>query len=268
MGARRRRDDRRAGARRRADRRLRRDRHLRDRPRDVPDLARLPRRDAREPAAPDAERASLRSIAEGLRYARSRPELLGTYLVDINAMFFGMPQALFPAIAAGYGGAEVLGFMLAAPAVGSIVVALLSGWTRHVHRHGRAVALAALTSVRSSIVWAASCACVGTGVVLALLPAFWRYDARDGVQSVTATAPTASCAPASRRSGRGRGAQLRGGASGRRGRAARSCACARRRRRRPAARRARRRRRRAGRARPWPPPWPCGPSPCEPCRPG
>ena len=35
---------------------------------------------------------------------------MGTYLVDINAMFFGMPQALFPAIAAGYGGAEVLGF--------------------------------------------------------------------------------------------------------------------------------------------------------------
>ena len=41
---------------------------------------------------------------------------MGTYLVDINAMFFGMPQALFPAIAAGYGGAEVLGLMLAAPA--------------------------------------------------------------------------------------------------------------------------------------------------------
>jgi MFS family permease len=95
------------------------------------------------PPAPDADPPSLRSIAEGLRYARSRPELMGTYLVDINAMFFGMPQALFPALAAGYGGAEVLGFLLAAPAVGSILVALFSGWTRHVHRHGRAVALAA-----------------------------------------------------------------------------------------------------------------------------
>jgi MFS family permease len=93
------------------------------------------------PAGADAP--SLRSIAEGLRFARGRPELLGTYLVDLNAMFFGMPQALFPAIAAGYGGAEVLGLMLAAPAVGSLLVALLSGWTRHVHRHGRAVALAA-----------------------------------------------------------------------------------------------------------------------------
>ena len=52
------------------------------------------------PPPDDADAPSLRSIVEGLRYARSRPELLGTYLVDINAMFFGMPQALFPAIAA------------------------------------------------------------------------------------------------------------------------------------------------------------------------
>ena len=95
------------------------------------------------PPPPDADAPSLRSIAEGLRFARSRPELMGTYLVDINAMFFGMPQALFPAIAASYGGAEVLGLMLAAPAVGSLLVALFSGWTKRVHRHGRAVALAA-----------------------------------------------------------------------------------------------------------------------------
>jgi MFS family permease len=95
------------------------------------------------PPPADADRASLRSILDGLRYARGRPELLGTYLVDINAMFFGMPQALFPALAAGYGGAEVLGLLFAAPAAGSLLVALFSGWTRHVHRHGRAVALAA-----------------------------------------------------------------------------------------------------------------------------
>jgi MFS family permease len=55
------------------------------------------------PPPPDADAPSLRSIAEGLRYARSRPELMGTYLVDMNAMFFGMPMALFPAMAAGFG---------------------------------------------------------------------------------------------------------------------------------------------------------------------
>ena len=132
------------GARRRADRRLRRDADLRDRPRDVPDLARLPRRDAREPAG--ARRRRARACARSPRACATRAaarSCMGTYLVDINAMFFGMPQALFPALAAGYGGAEVLGLLLAAPAVGSIVVALFSGWTRHVHRHGRAVALAA-----------------------------------------------------------------------------------------------------------------------------
>src|SRR4051794_24918472 len=78
------------------------------------------------PPPADADAPSLRSIAEGLRYAWSRPELMGTYLVDINAMLFGMPQALFPAIAAGYGGAGVLGLLLAAPAVGSLIVAPLS----------------------------------------------------------------------------------------------------------------------------------------------
>ena len=81
------------------------------------------------PPAAGADAPSLRSIVEGLRYARSRPELMGTYLVDINAMFFGIPEALFPALAVGYGGPEVLGLLLAAPAAGSLLVALFSGWT-------------------------------------------------------------------------------------------------------------------------------------------
>jgi hypothetical protein len=51
------------------------------------------------PPPPAADRPSLRSVVTGLRYARSRPELLGTYLIDINAMFFGMPQALYPFMA-------------------------------------------------------------------------------------------------------------------------------------------------------------------------
>jgi MFS family permease len=95
------------------------------------------------PPPADAPAPSWRGIVEGIRYARSRQELLGTYLVDINAMFFGMPMALFPALAQRYGGPQVLGFMYAAPAAGSIVVSATSGWARQVHRHGRAVALAA-----------------------------------------------------------------------------------------------------------------------------
>jgi MFS family permease len=94
------------------------------------------------PPPSDAERPGIKSILEGLRYARSRQELLGTYLVDMNAMFFGIPMALFPAIAESYGGASV-GFLYAAPAVGSLVMSLMLGWTNRVHRHGLAVGIAA-----------------------------------------------------------------------------------------------------------------------------
>jgi MFS family permease len=95
------------------------------------------------PPPPDADRPSLRSVVTGLRYAKARPELLGTYLVDINAMFFGMPQALYPFMAARLGGPAVLGLLYAAPAVGSLVATLASGWTSRVHRHGLMVVLAA-----------------------------------------------------------------------------------------------------------------------------
>ncbi len=95
------------------------------------------------PPPSDAERPSLRRIAEGLRYARSRPELLGTYGVDTVAMIFGMPQALFPALAERLGGAEALGLLYTAPSVGSLVVTLTSGWTSVVRRHGVAILVAA-----------------------------------------------------------------------------------------------------------------------------
>jgi MFS family permease len=95
------------------------------------------------PPPPDAERPSLGTVVGGLRYARSRPELLGTYLVDINAMFFGMPQALYPFMATELGGPKVLGLLYAAPAVGSLLATLGSGWTSRVHRHGLMVLLAA-----------------------------------------------------------------------------------------------------------------------------
>ncbi len=94
------------------------------------------------PPASDAGRPSLHGMAEGLRYAKSRPDLLGTYLIDIGAMFFGAPYAVFPQMAAGLGGPAVLGLLYAAPGIGSMLVSLTSAWTRHVRRHGRAIALA------------------------------------------------------------------------------------------------------------------------------
>src|SRR4051794_12368271 len=102
-------------------------------------LARL-----RTPPPPtDAEPPSWRGIKEGVRFARSKPELIGTYLIDINAMFFAMPEALFPAYAQHHGGAAVAGLLYAAPAAGALALSLASGWTRHVVRHGRAVVIAA-----------------------------------------------------------------------------------------------------------------------------
>ena len=95
------------------------------------------------PPPPGAERPSLARVLEGLRYARSRQELLGTYAVDIVAMFFGMPMALFPAIAAGLGGPKVLGLLYAAPAAGALIATVTSGWTGRVHRHGLGVIAAA-----------------------------------------------------------------------------------------------------------------------------
>lgn len=95
------------------------------------------------PPPPDAARPSLRGVADGVRFARSRPELMGTYLVDINAMFFGMPMALFPAIAVSYGGPEVLGLLYATPAVGAFLATVTSGWATHIHRQGLAVLWAA-----------------------------------------------------------------------------------------------------------------------------
>ena len=112
------------------------------------------------PPPPGAERPSLAGIAAGLRYARSRRDLLGTYAVDMVAMFFGMPQALFPQLAARYGGAGVLGLMFAAPAAGSLLVSATAGWTGRVRRHGRVLVAAAAG-------WGAAV------VVLGLAPSLW-----------------------------------------------------------------------------------------------
>ena len=88
-------------------------------------------------------RVSLAGIAEGIRYAAARPVLLGTYAVDIVAMFFGMPNAVLPAFAHEFGGAGVLGLMYTAPAVGSFAATLTSGWAGGVRRHGVAISIAA-----------------------------------------------------------------------------------------------------------------------------
>jgi len=58
-------------------------------------------------------------LLEGWRYARRRQDLLGTYLIDMNAVFFGTPNALFPAMAEHTWGTASLGLLYAAPSLGA-----------------------------------------------------------------------------------------------------------------------------------------------------
>lgn len=95
------------------------------------------------PPAHDAEKPSLRGLAEGARYAWSRPVLLGTYAIDMAAMFFAFPNTIFPFLAEELDAEWSLGLMYAAGAVGSLLLSLTSGWTSRVRRHGLLVVFGA-----------------------------------------------------------------------------------------------------------------------------
>jgi len=95
------------------------------------------------PPAVGAPRPGLASIFEGLSYATRRPELIGTYLVDIVAMTFAMPMAVFPALAAQWGGASAVGYLYSAMSVGALGITVFSKWTASVERRGAAVIISA-----------------------------------------------------------------------------------------------------------------------------
>ena len=86
-------------------------------------------------------RPGLAAIREGLRFTRERRAILGSFVVDLNAMIFGMPTSLFPVLALDvFGtGPAGLGLMAAAPAAGAFLGALFSGWVSSVRRTGRAI---------------------------------------------------------------------------------------------------------------------------------
>jgi MFS family permease len=98
----------------------------------------------------------LRSIAEGLRFVRGRQAIQGAYLIDLSAMVFGMPRALFPALSVTvfHGGPATLGLLYAAPGAGALMGALTTGWVSRVRRQGRAVIVAVL-------IWGAAITCFG-----------------------------------------------------------------------------------------------------------
>jgi MFS family permease len=106
------------------------------------------------------------AVVDGFRYLRTQPVLMMSFVVDIIAMVFGMPRALFPELAdVAFGGPDEGGvafaLLFAAIPAGAVVGGVLSGWVSRVERQGLAVILAIL-------VWGA--AMVGFGVAAMLAP--------------------------------------------------------------------------------------------------
>jgi MFS family permease len=124
-----------------------------------------------------------RSIAEGLRYVRSNQPLMGSFAIDLVAMIFGMPRALFPVLAVGvyHAGAAGTGALYSAVATGATVAALTTGWLKHARRLGLVVIWAVLA-------WAAAVALAGLASSLwlgAIL--FALAGAADSVSAVCRT---------------------------------------------------------------------------------
>ena len=107
----------------------------------------------------------LRAVVEGLSYLRGPPVLLMSFLVDLIAMVFGMPRALFPEIAhAGFhgptGGGLAFALLFAAIPAGAVLGGIFSGWVSGIDRQGRAV-------VVCIVLWGLAIAGFGVAVGLA-----------------------------------------------------------------------------------------------------
>jgi MFS family permease len=143
------------------------------------------------PPAGGGRRAGTASVLEGLAFLKTRQVLLMTFVVDLVAMVFAMPRALFPALAEEVfgGGEQTAGLLYSALAAGALVGALFSGWFGRVHRQGIAV-LAAI------VVWGAAIALFGTTDVLWLALLFIAVaGAADMVSAAFRTAILQAAAP-------------------------------------------------------------------------
>jgi len=117
------------------------------------------------PSSKDAQKPSLASLWEGVQYAFGRPDLLGTYFIDLTAMFFAFPNALFPFWADQLGVPWALGMFYAAGTIGAVAITLTSKWTTTYRFHGRAVIWGALG-------WGAAIALAGISNSLILVLIF------------------------------------------------------------------------------------------------
>jgi predicted MFS family arabinose efflux permease len=106
--------------------------------------------------------AGLSSVIEGLRYLRTQTLLAATFILDLNAMIFGMPKAVFPALGTGLfkGDATTVGLLYAAPGAGALLASIMSGWVRHISFQARAL-------VVCMFVWGGAIAAFG------VIPVLW-----------------------------------------------------------------------------------------------
>lgn len=119
-----------------------------------------------------ASTPGLRSVIDGFRYLRGHPVLMMSFVVDIIAMLFGMPRALFPEMAhSDFGGPTEGGLafavLFAAIPAGAVLGGIFSGWVSRVHRQGLAV-------IVCIVVWGAAIAGFGAAVGLANLGPGWQ----------------------------------------------------------------------------------------------
>jgi MFS family permease len=138
------------------------------------------------PPVPGAAGTSSTSLLGGLRFLRGHSVVMSVFAIDFLAMVFGMPRALFPALADQLGGGPVLyGLLLSSVAAGAFVASLGSGWTARVQHQGRAL-------IAAVAIWGVSIAVAGLThqpvVVLALFGCAGGADMISGVFRSTITA--------------------------------------------------------------------------------
>jgi ENTS family enterobactin (siderophore) exporter len=119
------------------------------------------------PSGPPQRPGDLAALRAGLRFIRQQRMLCAVLVIDANAMVFGMPESLLPALAARHfgGGAMTFGLLCAAPAVGAVVAAGTSGWTSRVRRPGRVI-------IAACILWGGAVVGFGLSGVLAVAMVF------------------------------------------------------------------------------------------------
>lgn len=145
---------------------------------------------APSPPVDGAGAASTASVIEGLRFLRGHSVIMSIFGIDFLAMVFGMPRALFPALAERLGGgAGLYGLLLSSVAAGAFLASITSGWTGRVRCQGRAVLWAVAA-------WGVAIAAAGLVTVPALVLVLFAFaGAADMISGVYRSSIAADVTP-------------------------------------------------------------------------